>query len=191
MAQLARGQQHDDMSACLRMVASPCAQRLGEARTQALSLKHPGRFEAREVRPHRGRASGDGRRLILQGTTGLSLRLVPTLEAGILDYGVQGFVPALSTAILAQDLVNDRSRFAFCWRTYCWASTIPSFLISVAGWNVRALPVTKDPVTPYLSVKHVKLQRSKVHTAPRLLVRVHGFAFALLQAGEPSALDGN
>ena len=96
-------------------------------------LKHPGRFEAREVRPHRGRASGDGRRLILQGTTGLSLRLVPTLEAGILDYGVQGFVPALSTAILAQDLVNDRSRFAFCWRTYCWASTIPSFLISVAG----------------------------------------------------------
>eukprot|EP00439_Symbiodinium_sp_Y106_P069680 s501_g12.t1 len=132
----------------------------------------------------------DGRRLILQGTTGLSLRLVPTLEAGILDYGVQGFVPALSTAILAQDLVNDRSRFAFCWRTYCWASTIPSFLISVAGWNVRALPVTKDPVTPYLSVKHVKLQRSKVHTAPRLLVRVHGFAFALLQAGEPSALDG-
>ena len=99
-------------------------------------------------------------------------------------------MPALSTAILAQDLVNDRSRFAFCWRTYCWASTIPSFLISVAGWNVRALPVTKDPVTPYLSVKHVKLQRSKVHTAPRLLVRVHGFAFALLQAGEPSALDG-
>ena len=134
--------------------------------------KHLGRFEALEVHSHRGRASDDGRHLILQGTPGIEShpvgcdplkRLVPSgasaFFAGIWDIGfwIMGFC-ALSTAILAQTLLNDSGRSGLALRTHGWDSTIPSFLILVAGCHVRALPVAKNPVTPYLPVGGCRLQ---------------------------------